>query len=43
MTKMRQAPNKGIEPMTSSAVISVLQSAASSALLITAHPHRCSP
>ncbi len=31
--------NKRIEPLTSSAVVSNLQSSASSALLVTAHPH----
>jgi hypothetical protein len=32
--------NKRIEPMTSSAVMRVLESSVGGALLVTAHPHR---
>jgi hypothetical protein len=35
-----QETNERMEPMTSSAVRSVLQSSVSGALLVTAHPHR---
>jgi hypothetical protein len=43
LQKAREAaPNQRIEPMTSSAVRQALETSASGALLIMAHPHRWS-